>query len=380
MFIRITAFIMAFIWLFAPLGVLAGEAFFTKKDGCPVPDAGAAVLMEKDSGEILYSHNANTRLPMASTTKIMTAILVSELLPLDRMVVVPNEAAGCEGSSIYLYKGEKITVEELLYGLLLESANDAAVTLAIEAAGSVEAFAGLMNKKAKEMGLKDTNFVNPHGLDHSEHYTTASDLAVIAAHALSDPIVSRVAATKVYKSEKRVMSNHNRLLSTYKGAIGLKTGYTMRCGRCLVSGAQRDGMTLIAVTLNCRNDWRAHSSMLDWGFDNYQRSVINEGAGFTCITLVTGGQCDTVQLKSSGNISFLMDKGEYNIRTQTKVKRLVFAPVKEGEKLGEVDIYVDDQLYATVDLLAVQDVLIRENEVKSGFFTRIIRFITDLFN
>lgn len=355
-----------------------GEAvLYSVKEGCPVPSAGASYLCEWKSGATLHSHNASARLPMASTTKIMTAILVAELLPLDRVVTVAKEAAGTEGSSIYLYAGEKITVEALLYALMLESANDAASALAIEAAGSIEGFAELMNKKAEELGLVNTRFQNPHGLDHEEHYTTASELAKIAAYALENEIVAKVVSTKSYRTENRIMTNHNRLLNSYDGAVGMKTGYTIRTGRCLVSAATRNGMTLIAVTLNCRNDWQGHKNLLDWGFNNYQRTVFAEEGQFEYSISVTGGVAEQIHIVNTAGLDFLTDSSPMKVTYEVKTKKLLFAPIEEGEKVGSVDFYYDGRYVCSLDLTARESVCqITKNQ---SFWQRIWQNIKDFF-
>ncbi|MBQ8861613.1 MAG: D-alanyl-D-alanine carboxypeptidase, partial [Clostridia bacterium] len=218
--------------------------------------AQSAVLIEAESGKIIYEKDAHTRRGMASTTKIMTALCAIESLPLDTVVTVPQEAAGVEGSSVYLKAGEKLTLENLLYALMLQSANDAAAAVAIATAGSIEGFAELMNAKAAELGLRDTHFENPHGLDGAEHYTTAYELAKIAAHALENEDFARIVSTVKHtvpateSSPARTLVNHNRLLRTYDDIVGVKTGFTKKCGRTLVSAAEREGVRLICVTLN----------------------------------------------------------------------------------------------------------------------------------
>ena len=238
--------------------------------------ARSAILIDLDEKSILYQRNARERMAMASTTKIVTALVACELSECDATVKIPREAVGIEGSSIYLCEGELLTVEQLLYALLLESANDAAVALAISVAGSIENFAQKCNEKAYSLGLRDTSFKNPHGLYDEEHYTTAYDLAILTAEALKNPTIAKICATKratiplgITKESPtgdglRYLKNHNKLLSTYEGAIGVKTGFTKKSGRCLVSAAERNGLTLIAVTLNAPDDWRDHSAMLDY--------------------------------------------------------------------------------------------------------------------
>ena len=212
----------------------------------------------------------------------MTALVVCELIPLDQAVSIPKNAVGTEGSSVYLQEGEILTIKELLAALLLESANDAAAALAIVTAGSIENFAKKCNEKAAELGLKSSNFTNPHGLYDENHYTTAYDLAIITAYALKEPTIREIVATKKlqiplgitehnpFGQGTRYLKNHNKMLSTYEGAIGVKTGFTKKSGRCLVSAAEKNGLTLIAVTLNAPDDWKDHTAMLDFGFENFE--------------------------------------------------------------------------------------------------------------
>ncbi len=237
--------------------------------------AQAAVLMERDSGRVLFSKNQDAKLPMASCTKILTAITVLQNCAADEAVTVSKKAVGIEGSSIYLREGEQLTVIELLYGLMLRSGNDAAVALAIHAAGSVKDFADLMNETAKEIGANNSNFINPHGLHDENHYTTAYDLALITCHALKNPLFQKIVATKkitVGKGEQaRYFINKNKLLSMSPNASGVKTGFTKRAGRCFVGSAQNDeGMTLVAVVLNCGPMFEDSLSLLNYGFKNFQ--------------------------------------------------------------------------------------------------------------
>ena len=238
-------------------------------------EAKAECVMEVNSRRILYEARGDLRLPMASTTKVLTAITVLELCQdISEEVVIPQEAVGIEGSSVYLKSGEELTVRALLYALMLRSANDAAAALAYSISGSIEDFSLLMNKKAEELGLTDTNFENPHGLDSKNHYTTATDLARLTAYALKNPIFKEITST--YKTvidsslQSRLLINHNKLLSSYQGCIGVKTGYTRKSGRSLVSAAERDGIMLIAVTINAPDDWKDHTRLLDYGFSLYQ--------------------------------------------------------------------------------------------------------------
>ena len=252
----------------------------------PEISAQSAVVLDAKSGAVLYTKNSETRLPMASTTKIMTAKIILDKLPLDMKVKVPKEAAFVEGSSIYLSENEEITVESLLYGLLLESGNDAATALAVACSGSVEKFAELMNSTGEKMGLKNTSFANPHGLTAENHFTTAYELAYITMCAMKNETFRKIVSTSKYISPSldgtltRYFFNHNKLLRTYNGSTGVKTGYTEAAGRCLVSSAERNGENYICVTLNDRNDWADHTNLLDFAFDNYDSIEIAPENGF----------------------------------------------------------------------------------------------------
>lgn len=248
----------------------------------PATGAAAAAVICLDTGEQVYGYNAQTPMGMASTTKIMTALVVLENCDPDSVVTVSPKACGVEGSSIYLVPGEKITIRDLLYGLMLESGNDAACALAIACSGSEEEFVRCMNEKARDLGLVNTHFDNPHGLSCDEHYTTASDLAVIACAAMRNTLFRDIVGTKTYivtdenGNPKKYFANHNRMLFTYDGATGMKTGYTIATGRCLVTSACRNGTEFAVVTLNDRTDFRDHAALLDFAFSNYKTVTLAE--------------------------------------------------------------------------------------------------------
>ena len=226
--------------------------------------AAAAILMDADSGEILYEKDAARKMRIASTTKIMTALVVLEHARLTDTITVTNDHM-VEGSSMYLKPGEVVTVEELLYGLLLCSGNDAALALA-DCCGGLEAFVAAMNDKAAALGMVGTSFANPNGLDDENHYSTARDMAVLAAYAAQDPTFRRICSTRTATVGGRTMTNHNKLLSQVEGCIGMKTGYTKAAGRTLVSCAERQGRRLVAVTLCDGNDWADHKALYEMGF------------------------------------------------------------------------------------------------------------------
>ena len=257
---------VVFVWGSLPVSAETAESVSVS--------AYAAVLYEPVSGTVLFEKNSREVLPVASTTKIMTALVALENGDCDKKISVSPKACGIEGSCIYLTAGEKLTLEDLLYALMLESANDAAAAIAYEISGGIDEFAALMNKKAVELGLSDTHFTNPHGLDNEAHYTTASDLAKLTAHAMKNDRFRKIVSTYKYQIPMngdgvRVLLNHNKLLKLSQDVIGVKTGFTKRSGRCLVSAAERDGVAVIAVTLNAPDDWNAPRSMLWLGFAEY---------------------------------------------------------------------------------------------------------------
>lgn len=337
--------------------------------------AKSAVLIEAESGKIAYAKNENQRLPMASTTKIMTAIVVLENAPLDKEVTIESCMTGIEGSSIYLQEGETLSVEELLYALLLESANDAAVSLAITVGETVDNFAEMMNQKAQELGLTDTHFTNPHGLDDAEHYTTARELGIIAAHAMENEDFAKIVST--YKKEIslnngdgcRVLINHNRLLRAYDGAIGIKTGFTKRCGRCLVSSATRDGVTLICVTLNDPNDWQDHKQLLDYGFERYESVTLANKGSYTVELPVIGGEKGTFLADNKESLTITLERGDSDIYAVLETNRLLCAPVSRGDCVAKIVFYKNGEQIGELPLFAKEN--IKQLNYKKSLFERI---------
>jgi D-alanyl-D-alanine carboxypeptidase len=313
--------------------------------------AQSAILIDADQKSVLFEKNPNEIMGEASTTKIMTALVAAEAVPLEQQITIPSAAVGVEGSSVYLCEGEILTVKELLYALLLESANDAATALAIAVAGSVEEFSKLMNSYAEKLGLENTNFCNPHGLYDEQHYTTAHDLALISARALENKDLRAIFCTKkttiscgVTKENPegdgvRYLQNHNKMLSRYEGAIGIKTGYTKATGRCLVSAAERDGMTLIAVTLNAPDDWNDHTAMLNYGFATYERVVVYDVGEFSHPYAVSGGVEPFAVATNSVQLALtLPKKREQMIESVEFPQRFEIAPIDKGATLGEISV------------------------------------------
>lgn len=348
-------------------------------------NAAGAVLVEAESGKVLFEQHAHTRMPMASTTKIMTALVVLEQCDLHATVCVDERAVGTEGSSVYLYPGERLTVEQLLFALMLSSANDAAAALAYEVAGSIEGFAALMNQKADELGLLNTHFANPHGLDAQDHYTTAYDLARIASYALENEDFLHIASTpkKVIPLQEqqgaRVLRNHNKLLASYRGCIGVKTGFTKKSGRCLVSAAEREGVRLICVTLDCPDDWRTHTALLDGGFSAYERVVLADANTHVTSLPVVGGTHDRVYAHTPDAVSVCLPRMRGQIRQSIQAAHLVYAPVQAGAYIGDAVWTLDGKEIARAPLYTTCEVPQAKPERRPfGWFFAILNKLKEL--
>lgn len=388
-FTRVLAACLLFVTLAL---VLAPETSARKSNsgtaGPPTVSAKSAVLIEAETGRIITGKREHVRMPMASTTKIMTALVAIEKVPLDRVVSVSAKAVGVEGSSVYLFAGEELTMEALLYAMLLESANDAAAAIAIEIGGSIDAFADMMNEKAKELGLSDTHFKNPHGLGDEDHYTTAYDLAVIAAEALKNETFRRIVST--YKKTipmqstggVRLLINHNKMLRLYDGAIGVKTGFTKQSGRCLVSAAERDGVTLVAVTLSAPDDWNDHTRLLDYGFSVYERINLTNAGSFRADVPVVGGTLTNVAVTNRDSLSVSLPKNHESITTRVELPRFLFGRIEENQTVGRL-VYLTDldgdgeeEEIGSCDLIATKT---SKNAEYPSFFVRLFRAVADFF-
>jgi serine-type D-Ala-D-Ala carboxypeptidase (penicillin-binding protein 5/6) len=322
----------------------------------------AAILVEMTTNRVLYFKNPDLRLPMASTTKIMTALITLEQP--NKQIKITKEMIRVEGSSMGLKEGNVVSLKDLAAGMLLNSGNDAANSAAIAIGGSIEGFAKLMNDRADEMGLNSTNFVTPSGLDDKNHYTTAFDLARLACFAMQNPEFKKLASTKSMRVNIQnpdcmlYLSNHNRLLKEYEGANGVKTGFTKKSGRCLVSSAMRSGINLIAVTLSSPNDWSDHKKLLDYGFSILVNTELSLNETITIP--VTGGYANSVIIKPQKE----MDKifAPLTIEEITRLKRhiycehFLYSPVYKGMKAGEVFYELDGKIIAKCILVAQSDV------------------------
>lgn len=317
--------------------------------------AKSAVLMDCTTGRLLYEKNADQKSLIASTTKIMTAILVCERSNILDRVKIPKEAVGIEGSSLYLREGEILTIHELLYGMMLHSGNDAAVALAIYCGGTVEGFAQMMNDKARSIGMNNSHFENPHGLDAENHYSTAHDLAILSRYAMQNPVFSRIVSTKIVNVGQRQLKNHNKLLWILDGADGIKTGFTKAAGRILVSSACRNGRRLIAVTISAPNDWQDHISLMDHGFQQYTQQTIIKKDDVLGYTEIAGGEAGKVQLIANDEFSYLLGLDE-EIRVQLPQPGFVYAPVSAGQEAGFAQLFINECWVGKVPLIYGQTV------------------------
>ena len=354
---------------------VAANVAFAKTDNNALQlGARAFVLMDATSGRILVEKNSENKMPMASTTKIMTAILALENGDLNSTVSVSPKAASVGGSSFYLRSGESLSLESMLYGLLLPSGNDAAVAIAEHIGGSQEKFVQMMNKKALELGALNTHFANPHGMDDPEHYTTAKDLAVIAKHAWNYNKFREIVQTKTKEIRDgnyvRQIFNTNRLLWQFEGADGIKTGYTGKAGRCLVATASRKGFRLISVVLGSSDHFKDSQKLLDYGFANYNLKPIIFKNRFYATATVEDGIFNTVDLIAEDSVLLPLKDGErvsYYVIAPKKVK----APIFKGERIGQLQIYIDDNYAASISLVASKD--IRQKQYYD-IFNKLLRF------
>ncbi|MBQ7364257.1 MAG: D-alanyl-D-alanine carboxypeptidase [Clostridia bacterium] len=318
-----------------------------------------AVLITAN-GDVVYAKNAYEKAEMASTTKIMTALLTAEYLEKHSYAVtttVTSRAQGVEGSSVYLEEGETVRVLDLLYALLLASANDAAVALAEAVGGTVQDFVALMNEKSRSLALDNTNFQNPHGLPSEEHYTTAYSLARLMAYAMKNPLFARVSATTRYTMQTdratRHIVNHNRLLTSYDGTLGGKTGFTKRAGRCLVTAAEREGVRLFAVTLSAPDDWNDHKTLFDYGFSAIE--AVTVPAERYVLSVINGKseadeKADLVAV--SDPIVLMLPKTRGKLTLSRELPRFVYAPIAKGDPVGRIVVLLDGTPIAETPLYA----------------------------
>lgn len=325
----------------------------------------SAILIEAQTGTVLYEKNPDERRAMASTTKIMTALLTIEAGDLDREFTVDPLAIRVEGTSMGLREGDRVSRRDLLYGILLPSGNDAANAAAVSVSGSIPAFVRLMNSRAQELGLSDTHFVTPSGLDAEGHYTTARDLAKLTVFAMKDETFRSVVSCSSAEVEfgdppyKRTLYNSNKMLRRYDGAIGVKTGFTDNARRCLVSAAERDGVTLIAVTLNAGDDWNDHTKMLDYGFTQVRAFPLGVDCSYRVAVAGTGQSVGVYAHKAT---IALLEGQRSSLTRRVMLPSFVYGTVEKGDRLGELQFLLDGEVILECPLFADGTVEVAEQQ------------------
>lgn len=338
---------------------------------CKGISAGSAIVLDGQTGRVLYEKLPDKQSLIASTTKIMTALIVCEQVNVLDRVRIPAEAVGIEGSSMYLKAGEILTVQELLYGLMLHSGNDAAVALAIYCGGTVEGFAELMNDKAHRLGLHNTHFVNPNGLDSPGHYSTARDMAVLSAYAMENPIFYQTVSTKTVTAGGRSLRNHNKLLWQLEGADGVKTGFTKKAGRILVSSCTRQNRRLICVTMNDGNDWQDHKTLMENGFEKFTlRQIVNKGDCLGTVSVISGER-GQAELLATEDFSYALSPEEKPEIMLSK-SGFVYAPVAQGQEAGYAYICLNGKVVGKVPLIYGQTVEL-ENIEKPSVWEKLFK-------
>ena len=366
--------------------VLLTISFFTlysQAANKPEISASSCVLIDVDTLEILYDKNPDEVRSMASTTKIMTALIALESGKADDVVCVEDKIY-IEGTAIGFNEGDKLTLETLCYAMLLESGNDAAVLAACYLAGNEEDFSALMNEKAKAIGMNNTNFVTASGLDDVNHYTTAYDMALLGAYAVKNDKFREIVSTKYYTADfvepqiSRNFSNHNRLLTLCDGVYGVKTGFTKKSGRCLVSACERNGKNLIVVTLNAPDDWNDHNKLYDYGYSLYEFREISLNIPES--VKVIGSDKNEISVVSEyGNLSVYVKKDK-QVQTKIYIQDYIYAPVNKNDFVGWIDISCDGILLTEISVIAQDNAEIIKNaiEYKPGLWQRLVNFICQL--
>lgn len=357
-------FSLFFVFIFVVIAFSSSVTSSAFASNTPYTSAKSMVVIETKNNNILYSKNENAKLPMASTTKIVTAItVIDNCKDLDELVIIPKEATHVEGSSIYLKENEELSIRELLYGLMLQSGNDSAVALALHVGGTIDNFCVLMNQTAKKCNAKDTNFKNPHGLDNSEHYTTAYDLAKITSYALKNDDFRDIVSCKKYvtkekeKTTKRTLINKNKLLNSLDGCIGVKTGYTSRAGRCLVSACLRDNLETVCVVLNCGPMFEESASLLNLANKEYENYVVFPDYNYVSNITVENGEVGDVKVYSKTGLSLVIRRNTASlVRVEYDYPNLIKAPVLKDQVVGTVKVFYENNLVFEENLFTIEAV------------------------
>lgn len=341
----------------------------------PAISAQSAILIDRNSKRILFSYQPYIKLPMASTTKIMTALIALENGNINDLVTIKKNSVGIEGSSIYLAEGETLTLEDLLYGLMLRSGNDSAMAIANHIGNDLESFVELMNGKAREIGAINTNFVNPHGLYADNHYTTAYDLALITAEALEIEKFQEIVSTKTWRANRNknnIFYNKNKTLWEYPGGDGVKTGYTIMSGRCLVTSATKNNIQLIAVVLNASNWFNDCYKLMDYGFENFKNYVIYEEGKFFKNIPVINGEKEIIPAIAKRTFLYPLKEEELEkVKLNIKLPNYLEAPINKGDEIGDITVYLDGQIIHKDRIIA------KENIDQLSIIKRIIRRFRD---
>ncbi len=337
-----------------PSGLSVSDSYTSAKAMC---------VMEASTGRVLYGKNRHEKLPMASTTKIMTAITAIENCSnLDERFEISPRAVGIPGTSLYLRKGETLSIRELLYGLMLISGNDASFAIGERIGGNVENFIDMMNKTAQKIGALSSHFDNTHGLDSQTHYTTAEDLAKITSYAMQNDTFREIVSTKNTKivsgeGKTRYLKNKNRLLNSLNGCNGVKTGFTNDAGRCLVSSAERDGMNLVCVVLNCGPMFEESSQLLEKGFNEFKLYDLTNGYNYKRTIKVQDGRLDEVRIGTEGKFLYPLKESELDkIEYRISMEENLVAPVKKGQEVGKVEILIDNNLLFEEKIYTMEEV------------------------
>ena len=345
--------------------------------------ATAAVVVNADTGEVLFSQNGDRRLPMASTTKIMTAILLLENVDLKEEIITTKQMVTVEGSSMGLLEGDRVNYETLLYGMMLPSGNDAATTVAISLGGSLEGFSRMMNKKAAEIGMDNTHFVTPSGLDSELHYSTALDMAKLAVYAMKNKKFKEVVNTKSIRVEygnppySRSLFGHNKLLDNYEWANGIKTGYTSKSGRCLVSSASKNGTNVIAVTLNDSNTVTSHKALLEYGFTNLTKYTLELPYEYSKIPVISG-ENKYAKLKVDTKSVGLSAKERESLSYKITLKSFIYAGQEKGSVVGSIKFYTKNGVLADLPIYLKEDTKTLKSKSSVGFLESLINNLISL--
>lgn len=377
---KILSFISAVVLSFCML------AFNADAVDLPAVSAKGAILIDAATGEILFEKNCKEKLPMASTTKIMSAMLALESGNLDEEFVVDSNAIKVEGSSMGLQEGDKVTMRALVHGMLLPSGNDAANAAAVRICGSVEAFVKLMNERAEELGLSSTHFVTPSGLDDytDEHYSSAYDMAILAKEALKNPDFREICGKYNAKLKfgnppyERWLTNNNKLLNTCEGVIGVKTGFTDKAKRCLVSACERNGATLICVTLNAPNDWLDHSRLFDYGFTMFEMQKLPVESNRFTVNVVGGTEENVPCGTNVPKLNMLRGKAD-EVTAEVSINHFLYAPVVENTQVGKITYYYNGEAIHEEPIVTSKSVGYKKAEEKESFFSKWRARLGDLF-